>query len=62
MTQFTEAPDVAGFLKKVSGLDNPQAEGNARLKEIVHKIVSDLYDTIDRFDVSEDEFHQRKRS
>ena len=42
------------FLKKLSGLDQPG--GNERLKQIVQRIVSDIFKTIDDFDVTPEEF------
>ncbi|WP_165191538.1 catechol 1,2-dioxygenase [Caulobacter soli] len=56
MTDLTTSPDIEAFLDKISGVDNPQAEGAPRTKQIVRKIIADLFDTIDRFDVTEDEF------
>src|SRR5438270_7598351 len=45
---------VKDLLRKVSGLDNNN--GDARLKRIVHRVVSDLFRTIEEFDVQPDEF------
>jgi catechol 1,2-dioxygenase len=45
---------VKELLRKVSGLDNDS--GDARLKRIVHRVVSDLFRTIEEFDVQPDEF------
>ena len=45
---------VKNLLRKVSGLDNDN--GDARLKRIVHRVVSDLFRTIEEFDVQPDEF------
>ena len=45
---------VKDLLRKVSGLDNDK--GDARLKSIVHRVVSDLVRTIEEFDVQPDEF------
>jgi catechol 1,2-dioxygenase len=45
---------VKDLLRKVSGLDNDN--GDARLKRIVHRVVSDLFRTIEEFDVQPDEF------
>jgi catechol 1,2-dioxygenase len=47
-------PPVKDLLRKVSGLDNDN--GDARLKRIVHRVVSDLFRTIEEFDVQPDEF------
>jgi catechol 1,2-dioxygenase len=45
---------VKDLLRKVSGLDNDS--GDARLKRIVHRVVSDLFRTIEEFEVQPDEF------
>ena len=45
---------VQDLLRKVSGLDNDN--GDARLKHIVHRVVSDLFRTIEEFDVQPNEF------
>ena len=45
---------VKDLLRKVSGLDNDN--GDARLKRIVHRLVSDLFRTIEEFEVQPDEF------
>jgi catechol 1,2-dioxygenase len=45
---------VKDLLRKISGLDN--GNGDARLKRIVHRVVSDLFRTIEEFDVQPDEF------
>jgi catechol 1,2-dioxygenase len=49
-----QSKDVKDLLMKVSGLDN--GAGNVRLKRIVHRVVSDLFRTIEEFDVQPDEF------
>ena len=46
--------DVQDFLKTAAGLTNDG--GNPRVKAIVHRIISDLYKTIDDLDVTSDEF------
>lgn len=56
MTDLTQSAEIETFLDKIAGIDNPDGAGSPRIKEIVRKIVADLFDTIDRFDVSEDEF------
>ncbi len=56
MTELTETAEIEAFLDRIAGIDEPGAAGSQRFKEILRKIVSDLFDTIDRFDVSEDEF------
>ena len=47
-------PEVQSLLDKVSGLG--QDAGDARLKQIVHRVVSDLFRTVEEFDVQPDEF------
>ena len=47
-------PDIQDFLKVLSGLD--QKGGNPRVKQIVHRVVSDLFKTIDDLDVTPDEY------
>ncbi|HEY0270395.1 MAG TPA: catechol 1,2-dioxygenase [Sphingomonas sp.] len=53
MTKLTESPDIQAFLDQVAGAGKA---GDERLKAIVRKIVADLFDTIDQFDVTDDEF------
>ncbi len=47
-------PDIQDFLKVLSGFE--QKDGNPRVKQIVHRIVSDLFKTIDDLDVTPDEY------
>lgn len=49
-----ETSAVKDLLMKVSGLDHDT--GNLRLKRIVHRVVGDLFRTIEEFDVQPDEF------
>jgi catechol 1,2-dioxygenase len=49
-----ETRAVKDLLMKVSGLD--QDSGNLRLKRIVHRVVGDLFRTIEEFDVQPGEF------
>jgi catechol 1,2-dioxygenase len=49
-----DTTEVKTLLTRVSGLDNDK--GDARLKRIVHRVVSDLFRTIEDFDVQPDEF------
>ncbi len=49
-----ETPEVEQLLTKVAGFD--QDKGDPRLKRIVHRVVSDLFRTIEDFDVQPDEF------
>ena len=46
--------EVKDLLAKVSGLTN--GGGNPRLKNIIHRVVSDMFRTIEDFDVQPDEF------
>jgi catechol 1,2-dioxygenase len=48
------SPDIQAFLDKIAGLDGEG--GNPRTKAIMRRIMSDLFATIDEFDVREDEF------
>ena len=54
MSDLLETPEVRNLLTKVSGLGNDK--GDARLKRVVHRVVSDLFKTIEEFDVQPDEF------
>lgn len=47
-------PEVQDFLKVIANLN--QADGDARTKQIVHRIVSDLFKAIDDLDISATEF------
>ncbi len=49
-----DRPDIQEFLKVLSGLDN--AGGNPRVKQIVHRIMSDLFKAIDDLDITPDEY------
>ena len=49
-----DTPEVQDFLKAVAGFD--QQGGNERAKQIMHRLLSDLYKLIDDFDVSEEEY------
>lgn len=46
--------DVKDLLTKVSGIDNDA--GNKRLKQIMHRVIGDIFRTIEDFDVQPDEF------
>src|SRR5262245_39750832 len=48
------SPEVQQLLDRVSGAAAPG--GTPRSKEILRRIVSDLYSTIDEFDITPDEF------
>jgi catechol 1,2-dioxygenase len=55
MTQsLIETKDVTDLLTKVSGLDG--AAGDPRVKRIVHRVIGDLFRTIEEFDIQPDEF------
>ena len=54
MSDLLDTPEVQNLLTKVSGLGNDK--GDARLKRIVHRVVSDLFKTIEEFDIQPDEF------
>src|SRR3546814_4320950 len=49
-----DTPEVQGFLKTVSGLDGN--EGDPRAKQIIHRIVSDLFKAIDDLDITPDAY------
>lgn len=47
-------PDVQEFLNELSGLN--AAGGNARMKEITHRLMSDLFRAIDDLNITPDEY------
>ncbi len=47
-------PEVQDFLRLASGLD--QEGGNSRTKAIIHRILSDLFKTIEDLDITPDEY------
>ena len=49
-----DRPDIQEFLKTLSGFD--QSGGNPRVKEITHRIVSDLFKAIDDLNITPDEY------
>lgn len=49
-----DRPDVQEFLNVLSGLDKPG--GNPRMKEIVHRLMSDLFRAIDDLNITPDEY------
>lgn len=53
-SELVESPEVQALLDRIGGLDVPG--GDARKKQILRKIVSDLFTTIDMFDISPEEF------
>lgn len=52
-TAFIQSPEVQDLLLKLSGQD--QEGGDARLKAIIARLVSDLFAAIEEFDISDDE-------
>jgi catechol 1,2-dioxygenase len=49
-----DRPDVQDFLKVLSGLTNDS--GNPRVKQVIHRLMSDLFRAIDDLDVTPDEY------
>lgn len=49
-----DTPEVQDFLKTVSGLD--KAGGDPRVKQITHRLLSDLFKAIDDLDITPDEY------
>ncbi|MCE8026214.1 MULTISPECIES: catechol 1,2-dioxygenase [Halomonadaceae] len=49
-----DTPDVQNFLKAVAGFD--EQGGSHRAKQVLHRLLSDVYRLIDDFDVSPEEF------
>ncbi|WP_445006075.1 catechol 1,2-dioxygenase [Halomonas mongoliensis] len=49
-----DTPEVQDFLKTVAGFD--QEGGSDRAKQIVHRLLSDVYKLIDDFDITPEEF------
>lgn len=49
-----DTPDVQDFINTIAGYD--QDGGNGRAKQIMHRLVSDMFKLIDDFDVSEEEY------
>ena len=49
-----DKPDVQDFLKVLSGLNNDG--GNPRMKQIVHRVMSDLFKAIDDLNITPDEY------
>ncbi|WP_203143689.1 catechol 1,2-dioxygenase [Marinobacter mangrovi] len=47
-------PEVQALLKKVAGLDNDG--GNERVKQIVHRLMHDIFQIVEDFDVTPEEF------
>ena len=51
---LVESSEIQTLLDRISGLDRPG--GDPRQKQILRKIVGDLFDTIETFDISPEEF------
>jgi len=51
---LTNMPEVQQLLKRVAGLDQPG--GDERLKRIVHRVATDMYQIVEEFDVTPTEF------
>lgn len=49
-------PDTQEFLRELSGLNN--SAGSARMKEITHRLMSDLFRAIDDLNITPDEYWQ----
>ena len=49
-----ETTEVQDFLKTVAGLD--KQDGDPRTKQIIHRLMSDLYKAIDDLDITPDEY------
>jgi len=54
MASAVQSPEVQQLLERVSGAAGPG--GTPRVKQILRRIVSDLYSTIDEFDITPEEF------
>ncbi|MGQ7245674.1 catechol 1,2-dioxygenase [Salinicola sp. V024] len=52
--KIANSPEVTDFLKTVSGFDT--RGGDERFKQIVHRLLTDLYQTIEDFDIRPEEF------
>ncbi|MBQ0937845.1 catechol 1,2-dioxygenase [Ideonella paludis] len=51
---ISQTPEVQDFLRLASGLNQPG--GNPRTKQIVHRLLSDLFKAIDDLDITSDEY------
>ena len=49
-----DRPDVQEFLNELSGLNN--SDGNPRMKQITHRLMSDLFRAIDDLNITPDEY------
>ena len=52
--KITQTDEIKKFLNVVSGMTSDK--GNPRAKKIVHRILTDLFNTIEDLDVRPDEF------
>ena len=52
--KLVQTNEVQDYLKLVSGLTN--TKGKARVKQIVHRIVSDLFQAIEDLEITPEEF------
>ena len=52
-TTITQRPDVQTFLRTASNLDHE--EGNPRLKQVVHRVLADVFRMIEDLDLTPDE-------
>jgi catechol 1,2-dioxygenase len=52
-THIFNTAEVQDFLRMASGLTQPG--GNARAKQIVHRLLSDLFKAIDDLDITSDQ-------
>lgn len=53
-SQLVQSTEIQSYLDRIAGLDQPG--GDDRTKAIIRRIVSDLFTTIDEFDVTAEEF------
>ncbi|MFZ5706093.1 MAG: catechol 1,2-dioxygenase [Pseudomonadota bacterium] len=51
---LVQSPDIQAYLDRIAGLDG--SGGDSRTKAILRRLVSDLFSTIDEFDISAEEF------
>ena len=51
---LTDTPEVKELLKRAAGLDQPG--GNERLKRITHRVLADVFRTIEEFEATPTEF------
>jgi catechol 1,2-dioxygenase len=53
-SELLKSPEMMQLLDRVSGLDRPG--GNPRTKQILRRVIADLYAVIDDFNVTPEEF------